>query len=78
MQVAVGWSLSTRQFLSMLLVVLSTTKLSGLLHFITERRSCYVTLPWYQNFNMTTNRERPLKSEFTPFQTPSILLNFIN
>ena len=42
-----------------------------------ERRSRFVTLPWKQNFWMTTTRKRHLKSEFALFQTSLILFNFI-
>ena len=42
-----------------------------------DRRSRYVTLPWYQNFWMTTNRKHHLRSEFALFQTSTILFNFI-
>ena len=42
-----------------------------------ERRSRYVMLPWWQNFWMTTNRKRNLKTEFALFQTSSILFSFI-
>ena len=38
-----------------------------------ERRSRYVSLPWWQNFWMKTNR----KSEFALFQTSTILFKFI-
>ena len=41
-----------------------------------ERRSRYVTLSWQQNFWMTTNRKRHLKSEFALLQTSSILSSF--
>ena len=44
---------------------------------IMHRRSRYVTLPWKENFWITTNRKRHLKREFVLFQTSSILLNFI-
>ena len=42
-----------------------------------ERRSRFVTLPWKQNFWITTTRKRHLKNEFALFQTSSILFNFI-
>ena len=42
-----------------------------------ERRSRFVTLPWKQNFWITTARKRHLKSEFALFQTSLILFNFI-
>ena len=42
-----------------------------------ERRSRYVTLPWYENLWMTTNRKRHLKSELALFQTSSILLKIL-
>ena len=42
-----------------------------------ERGSRYVTLPWQQNFCMTTNRNCLLKSEFALFHTSSILFSFI-
>ena len=40
-----------------------------LLVLVIERRSRYVTLPWWQNFWMITNQKRRSKSEFTLFQT---------
>ena len=42
-----------------------------------DRTSHYVTLPWYQNFQKTTNGKRHLKSEFALFQTSTMSFNFI-
>ena len=65
----------TVRFLRSSMVVCATWPTIWKLPF--ERRSRYVTLPWWQSFCMITNWKRHLKSEFALFQTSWILFNFI-